>query len=904
MTQLANSPASWMEFSKCLLKLSFFESNLRIVTWNANSIKAKLKEFKHFLYVNNYDVAGICETKTDVKYKLKIPGYKVYLRSRNNRGGGVAILVKQNIEHDYFELKLKNIEFVGVKIFSQRSNLIIGQVYKPPNKPLCNEDLNLIFCSNNILIMGDLNCKRKEWNCPTDNPSGDLLLNYCLKNKISISAPFNCTNFPTVGNPSVIDFFLLKCRLNHSLPITKSQLSSDHNPVEILVAYNCKLITNSIIFDYSMANWKNFREELNQAIDLRFHIKNGKQVEEKTEEFMKLISLAVHNNVPTKKVNFHIPILPTYLKSLITYKNKLRKILQSKPSLQIRIIYKKFVDYVRHELKLFDAQNFEKYIKKLNFKDGSIWKFSNKYSKKSENATVLYDENNIELKTGVDRANAFANYFSSMSNVQDLGSNFFTKKVNQTVKNFLKQEVNVNTIKFANFTEVVNALKTLKNDKASGHDKISSRVLKNLPRKAIVYIVKLVNGILCTSHFPTVWKISKVIPIFKKKKDITQISSYRPISLLPHISKVMEKIVKNRIVSFMNDNKIMNNEQFGFRCGHGTTDQLARLVNDITLNFNKKMHTGALLLDIESAFPSVWHTGIIYKMIMYKFPVYLIFFICSYLDNRKFFVFVDSIISIDKRLLAGVPQGSVLGPILFIIFINDAPKIVKVDESVFADDKLLYTASYRVSAIVNRLQQAFKAHKRYFHKWKIKINSQKTELILFTKRRPCIENVKIDDLDITWQSSVKYLGVMLDHKLIFNKHINYIVTKTTANLIKFYPIFKNKYLSSRSKIILYKSLIRSSMLYACPIWSMSCQSNLNKLQIAQNKFLRIIGNYRKFSLVSTMHNELNIEYINEYIHVLSSNYFRRIEMHQNALVRNICYDKSKKYRHKRIMHIV
>ena len=224
-------------------------------------------------------------------------------------------------------------------------------------------------------------------------------------------------------------------------------------------------------------------------------------------------------------------------------------------------------------------------------------------------------------------------------------------------------------------------------------------------------------------------------------------------------------------------------------------DQLARLVNDITSNFNKKMHTGALLLDIESAFPTVWHMGIIYKLIMYKFPVYLILLIYSYLEKRSFYVSIDNIMSEIEAMNAGVPQGSVLGPILFIIFINDAPKIKKVDESFFADDKLMYTASYRVSAIVKRLQQSMKVHKRFFHRWKIKINSKKTELILFTKRRPVLEDrINFDGVELKWQNSVKYLGVMLDNKLIFNKHINYIVTKTIANLIKFYPIFKNKHL--------------------------------------------------------------------------------------------------------------
>ena len=317
------------------------------------------------------------------------------------------------------------------------------------------------------------------------------------------------------------------------------------------------------------------------------------------------------------------------------------------------------------------------------------------------------------------------------------------------------------------------------------------------------------------------------------------------------------------------------------------------------------MHTGVLLLDIESAFPSVWHAGIIYKLILYKFPVYLVLLICSYLDNRKLFVYLGNEKSDLWKMLAGVPQGSVLGPLLFLIFINDAPKIKDVKESIYADDKLMFRASYRISAIIKRLQRAFITNKRFFHKWKIKINPVKTEAIIFTKRRPDIEgNVICEGNKIIWSDKVKYLGVWLDRKLIFGDHINYINHKAIGSLIKLYPVFKNSHISVNSKLILYKSLVRAAMLYACPVWSLTCQSNINKLQITQNKFLRIIGKFRKFTPIFRIHQSLNIEYLQEYLVTLTKNYFNRIDSHPSVLVKNILYDKSINYKHKRIMHSI
>ena len=232
--------------------------------------------------------------------------------------------------------------------------------------------------------------------------------------------------------------------------------------------------------------------------------------------------------------------------------------------------------------------------------------------------------------------------------------------------------------------------------------------------------------------------------------------------------------------------------------------------------------------------------------------------------------------------------------------------LLKVDESIFADDKLLLSSSYRISAIAKRLQLALSAHRRYFHRWKLKLNMKKTEAILFTKRRPNINvSIRYDDTEVCWLDFVKYLGIILDKKLNFGQHINYVVSKAIAKFINLYTLFKNKVLSQKSKIILYKSLVLPGMLYACPSWSFTCDSNISKLQVVQNKFLRIIGNCRKFTQISIVHKELNIEYVKSYIKKLSQSYFWRAKNHKNSLVRSIIYDKtSAVLKHKRIMHIV
>lgn len=208
---------------------------------------------------------------------------------------------------------------------------------------------------------------------------------------------------------------------------------------------------------------------------------------------------------------------------------------------------------------------------------------------------------------------------------------------------------------------------------------------------------------------------------------------------MSHLSKLIEKIIKNRLIHFLEKNKILVTEQFGFRTGHSTTDQLVRLVDYIIKNFNRKKHTGAILLDIAVAFPTVWLDGLVFKLVEYKFPMYLIKVINSYVRNRSLYVDLNGEVSKAYDTNAGVPQGSVLGPLLFLIFINDAPKIKNVEDSLFADDKAMLTSSYRTRAITKRLQRAFDVNKKYYNKWKVQLNDSKTEAIIFTKRRPRIQ---------------------------------------------------------------------------------------------------------------------------------------------------------------------
>lgn len=229
----------------------------------------------------------------------------------------------------------------------------------------------------------------------------------------------------------------------------------------------------------------------------------------------------------------------------------------------------------------------------------------------------------------------------------------------------------------------------------------------------------------------------------------------------------------------------------------------------------------------------------------------------------------------------------------------DSPKSKHVEESTFADDKALISYSYRIGTIVKRLTEAFNKLYKYYNKWKIKINAAKTEAIIFTKRRPELtQEIVINNHDIPWMDCVKYLGVILDSKLNFTKHINFASDKALNLLIKYYPLLnRNSKLSYGNKLNVYKVIIRPAMLYASPVWSITSNSNFSKLQIQQNKFLRLAGNYRRFTRISDLHGQLNIDYVYDFVKNQTQNYFVRSMNHPNDYIRNLkCNSKRKVHR--------
>ncbi len=355
-------------------------------------------------------------------------------------------------------------------------------------------------------------------------------------------------------------------------------------------------------------------------------------------------------------------------------------------------------------------------------------------------------------------------------------------------------------------------------------------------------IAQLCNLSIKLSSFPSYCKTAKLKPLFKKGSK-TDPKNYRPISLLPIISKIIEKVIHDQTNDFLTQNDILYKFQSGFRRNHSTDSCLSYLTDKILKGFDSGLLTGMILIDLQKAFDTIDHEILFEKMVYLQFNHKTISWFKSYLTNRTFKVFINEVFSNPGNLLCGVPQGSILGPLLFLLYINDMPQSVTSDLFLYADDSCLVYQHKDVTEIEKQLNNDFKNLCDWFvdNKLSIHFGEDKTKSILFTTKNKVKNvdklNIIYKDIKIKQYSKVTYLGCSLDETLKGESMALYVIKKVNSKLNFLYR--KNRYLSPTLRRLLCNALIQPHFDYACSAWYLNLNKDLKKkLQTAQNKCIR------------------------------------------------------------------
>ena len=408
----------------------------------------------------------------------------------------------------------------------------------------------------------------------------------------------------------------------------------------------------------------------------------------------------------------------------------------------------------------------------------------------------------------------------------------------------------INTLleyKEVTYAELNKAVSQLKKKNSSGHDNINSNVIISTYdkiRKPLFHILKLSfdNGI-----FPDNLKNAKVLPIFKKG-DATIISNYRPISLLTTFSKIFEKVFYNRIYKYVISNNFIYSKQFGFQNRCSIEHAIIDLSHSITQNFDANMFTLGIFLDLSKAFDTVDHKILLSKLSYYGIKGKYKNWIKSYLSNRKQFVIDES--SELLTLRCGVPQGSILGPLLFLLYINDLYKASeKLNFIMFADDTNLFLTHKNVKQLFHTMNIELEKVNKWLKANKLSLNTDKTTYTLFHKYTQTddlplkLPDLIIDNSKIQHSSHIKFLGVLIDNNLSWKFHLENLETKI-ARVIGI--MCKVRYILNLNCLkSIYYSLIHSHLSYANIVWGSTSASKLKKLVSLQKHAIRIVCNKKR-----------------------------------------------------------
>ena len=410
--------------------------------------------------------------------------------------------------------------------------------------------------------------------------------------------------------------------------------------------------------------------------------------------------------------------------------------------------------------------------------------------------------------------------------------------------------------------EVYMVIMSLKN-KGNGLNDISALTLKINAHSFSVHISFLYNLSIEKVTYPTGMKVACVIPSFKSgPKD--SVDNYRPISNLPIMSKVFEKLTLKRLTSFVNHFNLLSDSQFGFRQGRSITQAAIRLTTFITQAYHHKLYSACFFLDLRKAFDTIDHPILFLKLFNYGFRGPIHDYLRSYLSNRKQFVVVGDHKSDALEITKGVPQGSMIGPLLFLLYINDIVKALDPDVEVvlFADDAAFFLSAISLDALYAKIRVLFLNLSTYLYNNKLIPNLRKSKLMMFTSR-PCrhLLDITFDNEVIEWVKEYKYLGLTLTSSMSFGPHIDTICTRISQFSGIFYYLYK--FLPREVMILLYNTFALPHLILHIELWGASPGWHLNSLIIKQNKLLRSVLGVKVINGIPIMHTadmyrELNI----------------------------------------------
>ena len=736
------------KFSAKNASSSFFHLNINSLNLHFDELEVILNSLNI-----NFDIIGLSETRIlpDTNLIPSLPGYNSFFTPTNALHGGTSLFISNKINScrrsDLESLmnspKLLESTFAEMDQ-PNKPKIVVGTIYR--HHALSPHEFSNYFLlpllekinrqGKLLVLLGDFNLNLINSNDKNISEFIDILENYLLLPYITL--PTRITN----TSQTLIDNIFISSHSYKSFSGNFTTGISDHLAQFVILD---KSLSSFNSHTKTYKDWKNFDSDKFKSAFMLTDWPSLLKLDNKDPNlsfdiFYNKLNSLIDEHLPTrnlskKQLKTDKPWITKEIKKSIVLRDKvLKKIINTKNvdnKNKLHVKYKRLCNSILNDIKKSKFNYYKSFFNKNINNTKRIWKGINELifrsKSKDYNNNISIKINNIIIKDESKVADAFNNYFSSIA--QDLQDN---------IPNYGNYEEFVRGIpssdsfffKAVTHSEMLETLNSLNFTKSTGDFSIPKQIFSLIPHDLANILTSLINLTFETGVFPSSLKTVKVIPIFKNKGSNLEVNNYRPISLLSNIDKIFEKLVHKRVTSFLLKHNLFFNKQFGFRKCHSTNQALISLTETIRNSLDNGQFSCGVFIDLQKAFDTVDHNILLRKLELYGIRGTCNKWFRTYLKDRTQYVNINDTKSDFKRVLHGVPQGSVLGPLLFIIYINDLPNaLIFSDPSLFADDTCLLYSNSSLKLIEKRLNIDLKRLFKWLCANKISLNVSKTEVL-------------------------------------------------------------------------------------------------------------------------------------------------------------------------------
>jgi hypothetical protein len=840
---------------------------LKAANLNVRSLLPKIDEVRYILHKTDIDILGVNETWLDSSIEdniISIDGFNLFRHDRDRHGGGVCIYVRDTLQCKRIT-NTHNIESVWLDVGKGTDKYFIGSMYRPPSAGptyydcILDELEDICRKDDHVILLGDLN-----FNYKLNEDLGSNPLHY-IETAFDMQQLILEPTRVTSTSSSIIDIILTTKPSCHTESGSIDLSISDHKLVYTIIGPLSKKNSqkhNVIKYrDFKSFNKENFLFELGQSlsgITVKNTADSSAQLEDDWNSFKETFLNQCDKHAPIKVQRLKNRMNPWINRCIIKMMYKRDFVKAKADRLNDARLYQEYKE-LRNLINVSIRREKKKYF------ESEFYKCQNNVKHKAKLINKIMDKHHRTSIPSDISPDCFNEYFSNigMATASKLSPN---KSVE------LKSQPSLYDFHFQSVTiESVDKQLTSLGEDSSSNDVLNfdSKLLCISHNLVSPFVTYFINASLNLGVVLSDWKLSRVTPIYKGKGDIHDKGNYRPISVISHISKLLEKQVQKQLILFLTDHNLLSIFQSAYRKYHGTITSLHKVIEDWIDNFCDKLYTGICFLDISKCFDTIDHNLLLQKLKFYGIKGIQLRWFTSYLHDRSQVVSCHNSISSKSTINIGVPQGSVLGPVLFLLFANDLPDNVHLGTcNMFADDTVVYISGNNHEEVQNRLQECIDDAAGWYSKNNLLLNSKKSNsMIIHPARDKYKQKLKIDIYgeSIEHIERTDYLGVSIDNTLTWKAQISKLCKALGSKIahLKYLRASANKQIL----LYIYNTHIQPIIDYGITIWGCAPKVEINRIQRLQNMCARIIlGNFDFNKRGIDLVRELNWMNVSERIH--------------------------------------